>query len=184
MIDFKENTAIKDALQNDEKVIWAGKPANFSLMDAATKTSIILRWLISAIIGIGCIVAYCVAYGGTDIFEPLVIVVVLAVMAFVILRPITDRRNIIKKVFYCITDKRVLVSVGNRDLYELNRNGLKASFTESTNGCVHVALGSCSDMGEKKFRVKALAPKRGQADVVTGFVMYNVDNTVRNFFNA
>ena len=182
MAEFKLSEVMKDALKEDEKVLWAGRSADFKLAEGAMKTPLLLRWILSALIGIALLVTYIALYGGTEVFQPLIIVVIVAVFGFLFARPFMDKSALVKKGSYCITDKRVLTCIGNRDVYELGRNGLKLSFSEGENGCVHAALGSCAGIAEGKLRAKALAPKRGQGDVVTGFVLYNVESAVRDFF--
>ena len=182
MAEFKLNDAIKDALKEDEKVLWAGKSADFKLAEGAMKTPLLLRWILSALIGIALLVVYIAIYGGTEVFQPLIIVVIVAAFGFLFARPFMDKSALVKKGCYCITDKRVLTCIAGKDVYELGRNGLKVSFTEGENGCVHAALGSCAGIAEGKLRARALSPKRGQGDVVTGFVLYNVESAVRDFF--
>lgn len=182
MAEFNLSTPIKDALQADEKVLWAGKSADFKLVNSAMKSSLILRWIISIVVGLGLLIAYIAIYAGSEVFQPLIIVVIVAAFGFLAARPFMDKSALVKKSGYCITDKRVLTCIGNRDVYDLARNGLKVSFTEAENGCIHAALGSCAGMAEAKLRAKALSPKRGQGDGVTGFVLYNVESAVRDFF--
>lgn len=182
MTDNNLSNVFKDALQEGEKILWTGKPGQFALVNDAIKTSLLLRWIISAVVGIAVLAVYIIAYAGSDTFQPLIIVIVVAVVVFLVARPVTDRNTLLKKVSYCITDKRVLFSDGRRDAYELARNGLKVSFVEGENGGVHAALGSCCDVAQAKLRSRALAPKRGKNDAITGFVLYNVDSAVRDFF--
>ena len=182
MAEFKLSEVMKDALKEDEKVLWAGRSADFKLAEGAMKTPLLLRWILSIVVGLGLLVAYIALYAGSEVFQPLIIVVIVAAFGFFFARPFMDKSALVKKGSYCITDKRVLTCIAGKDVYELGRNGLKLSFTEGENGCVHAALGSCAGIAEGKLRARALSPKRGQGDVVTGFVLYNVESAVRDFF--
>lgn len=184
MVDIQNCAPLKEALQEDEKLLWTGKPGAFALMDDAVKTPLLLRWVVCAVLAVACLAAYIAAYGGTATFQPLIIVVVVAVFGFIMLRPMMDRKTLMGKVVYAVTDKRVLMCVGGRDVYELARPGLKTTVVQAEGDNVHMALGSCADISRSKYRNKALAPKRGSGDMVNGFVMYNVDGAVRDIFVA
>lgn len=180
-MDISKYENIKDALIEGENPVWAGRPGNFGLTDGNMKASVIARIVICAVLAVALLAAYIAVYAGTEVFQPLMIVVILAVFGFLGLRPSMDRNNLIKKTVYCITDKRVILGAGN-DVFDISRSGLKAKIVDAGNGNVHVALGKCVETAENKYRVASLAPQRGKGDMVTGFVMYNVDKCVGDFF--
>lgn len=180
-MDISKFENIKDALAEGEKPVWVGRPVEFGLTDGGMKTPVMLRIVICAVLAVALLAAYIAVYAGTEVFQPLMIVVILAVFGFFALRPAMDRSNLIKRTVYCITDKRVILGAGN-DVFDISRSGLKTRIVDAGNGNVHVALGKCVETAENKYRVASLAPQRGKGDMVTGFVMYNVDKCVGDYF--
>ena len=184
MVDISKFEELKDVVKSDETPLWAGKPQNFKLLDSVMKGKILLHWIVTLVIAVAALAVYISIYGGSETFQPLIVVVVVATALFFMLRPMMDKSALGKKVLYCVTDKRVILKSGRTDAYELARAGLKAKVEPNEAGGVNIKLGSCADIPAGKGRAKALSPKRGEGDMVTGFVLYNVDKCVEDFFKA
>lgn len=173
--EIKESPELLKELAEGEKIVWKGAPEAFPLMNEESKKSLTQRWLICIVLAVALVALYIVlAVGRESGMNPWVILIVLAAVAYYACIPVLDRNNIIKKCEYYITDRRVLVEYGGRDIFSLPLAGLRSEIIPAEPGCVHVNLGTCVGIAAAKRRVAAFVPKKDDNDNICGLVLYNV----------
>lgn len=166
-------------LMDQEEVQWLGRPEPFPLLSKDYKGNLILRWIIVAAVLVAIIVAYTVwaVLTGTSYSTVLVIVLILACIYIFAIIPYMDRFSLMKRTFFCVTNKRVLVFVSDRAPTLLNRAGLKYSLISAENGCTHVAFGAATKMKPHRLRVGTITPPTDDtAKNAVGAVFYNIKN--------
>ena len=97
---------LKSALDDGEKILWQGKPENFVTLDKTNKKAFIIKAVITAVICLGLIIAYCIATIPTDSCKPGLIVVIAFFGILIASGVFLDARRI-RKQRYFITDKRL-----------------------------------------------------------------------------
>ena len=165
----------EDALLPDEQVEWAGAPERLPLLTSENKRPVLLRWICCAFV----FVALTAAYTGLMLhaqarFNVVVELVLFAACAFAAYLPVQDWLELQKKTRYYVTNKRVILAVG-KNVYALNRSGIKAECKRAEGGAVHILWGSCVGMPARKYRRAAVMPLMDDADLSqNGFVFYHV----------
>ena len=181
------NTKIRENLQEDEAVLWSGRPEAFPLKNEANKKSLLTRWVICAALFAVLTAAYVLYSMSIPAgFKPIVVVVLVLVFGYVMLIPVLDRNKVQNKCQYIVTDKRAVVAVGDNAFHAVSRAGLKVNAIPAGNGCVHLLLGAAADTPEKKYLTRTYAPVKAEGtEDVTGIAFYNVKDTpeLRAFFN-
>ncbi len=173
--EFVDNPELIKDLAEGEKIVWRGRPETFSLMSAEMSKPLTRRWLCCIVAAVVLVALYIVLTVANGLhLNAWLLVLGLVVVAYVAALPAMDRNNILKKCKYYITDRRVILYYGDRDIFSLPRTGLKYARTEAEAGCVHLELGSCVGVKGKKRRVAAFIPKKDDNDNVCGLVLYNV----------
>lgn len=109
----------QDALQEGEKLLWQGTTENYEALDAAHKRTIILKLIISCVIGLGLCIGYAAAAGAGNV-KPLIIVIVLLICGSVPIGEMNDARNL-HKVSYGLTDRRMIVLLDSPKAVEYSR---------------------------------------------------------------
>lgn len=164
-------------LLEQENVQWLSRPEPFPLLSKDYKGSLILRWIIAAAVLAALIIAYTVwsIQSGSEYNLLLVLIAILACIYIFVVIPYMDRFSLMKRTFFCVTNKRVLVFVSDRTPTMLNRTGLKYNLVAAENGCTHVAFGTAAAMKPYRLRVGTITPP---ADDTTknavGAVFYNI----------
>ena len=101
---------LKEALREDEKLLWSGRPEAFETLDKTHKSPFIRSGIIAAVVTIALCVAYVILAKAKDVpLKPAVLVIVAACGIFIILRGLNDASKIKKRVLYAITDKRLII---------------------------------------------------------------------------
>jgi len=182
--EFTAAPEIMKELAKDEKLLWMGAPEAFPLMNADNKKGLVARWLGCIIAAVMLVVIYILLSAATHISVWLLIIL-LAVVAYIAAMPVLDKNNIYKNCRYYATDRRVILHHADKDIYALPLNGLKKAITAAEPGCVHIELGNCAGIKANKRRTAAFAPKKGDNDNVIGFVLYNLedDENLRKIFS-
>ena len=98
---------LKSALNDGEKILWQGKPENFVTLDKTNKKPFIIKAVITAVICVGLIIAYCLATIPLENFKPVLPLVIAAFGILIASGPFLDARRL-KKTRYFITDQRLL----------------------------------------------------------------------------
>ncbi len=184
--EFIDNPEVIKELAEGESIVWRGAPENFPLMNAEMSKALTRRWLGCIIAAVVIVAAYIVLTVGTGAaISVWLLIIALGVAAYFALLPMVDRGNVLNKCRYYITDRRVILHYGGRDIFSLPLAGLKSQIVEAENGCVHVELGKYVGVKAKKRRVAAFVPKRDDNDSVCGLVLYNVadSDSIRKLFS-
>ena len=101
---------LKEALREDEKLLWSGRPEAFETLDKTHKSPFIRSGIITAVVTIALCVAYVILAKANDVpLKPAVLVIVAACGIFIIVRGLLDASKIKKRVLYAITDKRLII---------------------------------------------------------------------------
>lgn len=172
-----EQYKLSRQLMEQEEVQWLGRPEPFPLLSKDYKGSLILRWIIVAAVLAVLIIAYIVwaVQSGTEYSLLLVIIAILACIYIFVIIPCMDRFSLMKRAFFCVTNKRVMVFVSDRTPTLLNRTGLKYNLVAAENGCTHVAFGAASVMKHHRLRVGTITPPTDDtAKNAVGAVFYNI----------
>ena len=105
----------------------------------------------------------------------LVVILVVVCVYISAVIPWLDRLTLMKRTFFCITNKRVLTFVNDRTPVALNRAGLKFRIAEGENGCSHIAFGTALKLKPGRFRMATIVPPTDKsATIPTGTVFYNI----------
>ena len=166
-------------LMDQEEVQWLGRPEPFSLLSKDYKGSLILRWVIVTVVLAAMIIAYTVwaIQTGASYSTMLVVILVLACIYIFVIIPYMDRFSLMKRTFFCVTNKRVMVFVSDRTPTLLNRAGLKHNLISAENGCAHIAFGTATSIKPHRLRVSTITPPTDDtAKNAVGAVFYNIKN--------
>ena len=98
---------LKNTLQEGEKVLWEGKPENFITLDNTNKKPFIIKVVITAVVCIALIVAYCAATIPLDNFKPALPIVIAAFGILIASGTFLDARKLRRQRYY-ITDRRLI----------------------------------------------------------------------------
>lgn len=189
LADFKDSSKLNESLLEGEKILWKGRPETFPLVVPANKKGMFIRWLACAVVFAALTVCYSLAVSANESLEFNLVVeaVILLVCAYAALLPAIDRNKILKKCKYYVTGDRVIVAVGDNDVYALSRKGLKVLRVPGEAGCVTLLFGSHTAQPARKRRVGAFVPgKDEKGELVTGISFYNIrdDGEIGSFFPA
>lgn len=101
---------IEKALEENEQLLWSGRPTGFQLMDKTNKKSILVKAVTSVAVTMAVIVAYfmMVEKTGADV-KPVVILVVVLVGILAALSRVSEVFKLRKHVSYAVTDRRILL---------------------------------------------------------------------------
>lgn len=165
-------------LQEGETIEWVSKAEPFVLLDQTNKQSLMIRWLISAVIAVLLVAGYLAMVGQNDVSASwVVIAVLLGGPIFAAVRPLTDARALKKNVVFAITDRRAITSKGGSDFFAINLDEVTAiRFVEKAGGVGDVLFGDATKMKDRKLRLLSLVPQvfKEENNPLTGLVFYNV----------
>lgn len=106
---------IKEALQEDEKLVWSGKCEKFETLDAVCKPAFTKSCVVAvvAFAVVSALYLWAVHAVDTDI-KPVLFAFFALVCAFKPITYFTDAAKLKKSVIYALTDKRILVLGSSR----------------------------------------------------------------------
>jgi len=168
---------LKDTLRPEEEVQWAGSCQPFPLVCAENKAPMIIRWILSALVAAALSIVYAVWIGNSggqyNVIVELIILVACVYVA--VLMPVLDRRTLMRDAAYFVTNKRVIVLMGDRPAIALNRAGLNMKVVDGPNGCSHVLLGAAINIKPRKYRITTILPPADKEGIApTGAVFYQI----------
>lgn len=167
-------------LEKDESLEWVGKPEPFAVIDASSKKSIQIKWIIWAAVAVVLNALYIGFSLGAGLFEfkAFALVVTFGVPIYFCLVPFIDR-NILLKRKYAITSKRVIIYAGETNIHSMaidSFDGVRVVETDGGKG--HIAIGSkIVKAPAYKLRGIALSPKtetKDDKDTTIAMVLYNI----------
>lgn len=172
-----EQTKLTQQLTEEEEVQWLGRPAPFAFLSRDFKKNQILYWIIAGVVLAAAIIGYSIwaIQTGSHYKIGMVAALVLVCAYIFVGLPLTEWNSLSKRAFFCITNKRVMTFVGDREVVLLNRSGLKVRVVDGENGCSHIALGAAANLKPSRLRVTALNPVKDDNLVyATGTVFYSI----------
>lgn len=172
---YRDCKSYEEVLLPEEEVVWQGKPANLPILSKETKTALVLRWIGCAAAFVILTILYAVAAQNVGAsFNILVVLAFVVVFGYSAVIPFTDHKSLQKKVFYYVTNKRVILMSG-KDIYALNRAGINTKVVEGDCDSVHILFGSCVKKTGRQFRRYTVLPEVDGSDPSkNGFVFYGV----------
>lgn len=172
---FDIDQVITKELKENESIRWMGAPENFPLVEEFNRKFIYNRWIICAIVAALLVAAYAIINLSIGVSIWLLLIALLVVAYFIFL-PWFDKNSIYKNCKYYISTERVMLYYGERELYSLPLKGLKTRILPAGSGCIHIELGSCAGIRDKKRRVASFVPAKDDNGNVTGLVLYNIED--------
>lgn len=182
--EFVADPKVLKELAEDEKLLWTGAPEAFPLMTSDNKKSLTSRWLVCILAAVVVVVGY-ILLSAVKSVNVWVLIIALAVVAYLACMPIMDKKNVYKKCKYYVTDRRAIIHYNDNEIFALPVNGVKCAIVNAQPGCINIDLGACVGIKNNKRRVAACNPKRDEERNVTGMVLYNVEDneTLRKIFS-
>lgn len=163
---------LKEALREDEQLLWSGRPEPFETLDKTHKKPFIRSTILTAVVTLAICLAYILYAGSRNVDVKIgVPIVVAACGIFIILRGLMDASKLKKGVLYAITDKRLFVVMDSARAVEYSSIH-EARFCTDEDG--HTSL-LCGDRG-----VKA-KPHSCRAAVLTGVCTDSDTGLCENF---
>ena len=98
---------LKDALEQDEKLLWEGRPESFVTLDKTNKQAFTTKAIITVLVCIALILSYYAATAANDNFKIGVAAVIAGFGMLIICSTFLDARKL-RKQKYGITDRRLL----------------------------------------------------------------------------
>ena len=152
---------IRAALRTDETPQWVGKAENFPLLTEQNKKSLLLRWGICAALAVLCTVGYLIAVvNSATKFNVGLELIILLLFGYTAMMPVLDRRKILRKCHYCVTNQRVIVTAGDNEVFSLNRKAIRIQAIPAEDGCMTVLMGTMVDAPLKKHLTGTFVPPK------------------------
>ena len=173
---------INEELGEGEKLLWAGRPTAFKLLDAPYGTPVIIRWII-------CLILFASALWYGFIFIPsaenisvngnVVMAIWLAITAALALWPIKSIKKIKGKCVYCITDRRAIIMIPG--VTKLVKERLYSDVKEITHELYagdigNIYIGKKQKNSLKRARASVLIPPMGEEDKEHPLTFHSVKN--------
>jgi hypothetical protein len=167
-------------LRENERICWQGKPLPFPLMEKATKLRILTNWILTVTVAVGLLVVYVTHNEERNIgFTGVVVLVAIVIVS----SPVLEWRRILKQQYW-ITDQRVIVHTGDKNIYYMELSDIddyRVVGDLTDQDCL--VLGRCLfDTVEKQMRWRACHPmveleSQVGADHAQGLVLYGIGDT-------
>lgn len=153
---------LNELLEQNERVLWLGKPEKSKLLKAPDRRRQIIMWCVLAVfLAVSCVlvIPYMARIGRPVNVIAVAFIVINFVPALMAFRPMMDQRLLEHKAVYAITDRRVLAVVKD------------AVFTLPLAGLEWVITSRDLDRGSLRFGAAAYAKDQDdRADAVLGVV--------------
>ena len=193
MTDYqrKNDELLHSILEDGETVKWKGQSEKYQILTDESKKGLYIRWAI-CIAAIILWAIYCIVFRNIDgasgfalAISMILIILFFGYMAFI---PMLDRKKIIEKNSYYITDRRAIFLDGTDHQYIMNLYGIKAEFLPAEEGNTTLLLrNDASQKMPKSLRTIAWKPLRDEyaGGLISDMVFYNIkgEQTLRNLFD-
>ena len=173
---------IRDKLNDNETVLWSGKPFGVKLLEAPFGSPIIVRWIICLVIAVVALWYGLIYVPGNDSVSTngtAIMLVILVIVIFFAIRPLMDISRLNGKCFYFITDRRALVLVkGNSETVKERSLADLSEITMDTisEGRGNIYIGTKAKNSEKRARFSVLVPPQIDENEEKPLVFYSVAN--------
>lgn len=123
---------LKPILEEDEKLLWSGRPESFETLDKTHKSNFIKRCVITAAVTAVLLALYFIAIGrtGAEVKAGLVVIVLL-MAAYSVVSPLLHASQLRKKVQYAVTDKRLVIIKDEPKAMPYSQIGIAAIKTDA-----------------------------------------------------
>ena len=174
------DTRLKNILWEGEEVRWSGRPKPFSLFDHDSKNSILLTWIVSALVLAAVIVLMVFSsITGTRSFTDVLIMAIVALFLRVALsaRPFMDKKCLEKNTLYAITNFRIIALVKGEVMYLPLVKGIKTAVQSHEDGFGSLRFGELVGKPAKKSRDHAVIGMRNvdSREDMAGLMFYHID---------
>lgn len=165
---------LKNALDNDEKLLWSGRPEAFDTFDETNKKHFIKKVITAAVITALLVAGYALLVAGSGNFKLSIVVIILVFAVYSPMNLILDANKLKKKVLYGITDKRLITVIDSaRSVHytEIKTAALKTDPEgHTTLLCGHEAVDSKPELWRAYTIIGICMNDRG--DVCERYAMY------------
>ncbi|MEA4932312.1 MAG: hypothetical protein VB071_01780 [Lawsonibacter sp.] len=175
------------ALWDGEEIRWSGRPKPFRLMDKTFQSSILITWVISALVVLAAagLLIPSLAADSRSLSDIVILSVIILFLPVIILflpvilsaRPLMDKRCLEEKTIYAITNFRIIAIVKDEVMYLPIGKGMKVTVEYQEDGCGTLRFGELVGKPARKSRTHAvlgLHSDNSKADVL-GLLFYHVD---------
>ncbi len=163
-------------LDENEKLLWSGRPEPFELKDKTHKSAINTNWVISTICFLAATIGFLFVSQAQAVTLPKTIVCIVVfffIAASVMLRPVSEAKEI-RNSKYFITDKRIVIEE-KYDFKSLEVNSeMPCQIKNLDNGTNVIYIGSAVNTPMKKTRYLASAGSTTEDGELTGLILYSV----------
>ena len=184
------NDTLKNITEPDEQIRWSGHPEKFALLDPGNKKKLLIRWIITAVMTLVCLIGYPLIIAGSDVkFSIWIPVIIVIIALYFFLRPVIDVKMLMGRTFV-ITDRRAAVIYKDGSVKAMMLDRITdVMFIDKNNGCGDVAIGKdAATAKNSKIRAIALVPREdiysSDDSKISGIVFYNIKdfNAVKEYF--
>ena len=174
------DTQLKNILWEGEEVRWSGRPKPFPLIDQDSKNSILLTWIVSALVLAAVVVLMIFsAIAGTHSFTEVLIMAAVALFLPVVLstRPFMDKKCLEESTLYAITNFRIIALVKGEVMYLPLVKGIQTAVRSHEDGFGSLRFGELVGKPAKKSRDHAVIGMRNvdSKEDMTGLMFYHID---------
>mgnify|MGYP007069925427 CR=1 FL=1 len=104
---------LHELLEEDEQLLWCGRPERFETLDKSNKQSILVGLVVKVLVVAGILAMYIRAALAAAGVKWGIIAAILAIGAYAVLNPFLTARRLRSKTFYGLSDRRVLRTGAN-----------------------------------------------------------------------
>jgi hypothetical protein len=176
----KNERMIETLLEEGETIEWRGVTEPYHVFSDESKKSLFIRWGI-CIAGIVLWAIYCIVFhdieGANSFALVLSMILVVLFFAYLSYMPFQDKKKIVGKNSYYLTNRRAIYLDGSDHSFVMNLYGVKADFLAAEDGNLTLLLRNSADRKiPKTIRMIAWRPIRDDyaGGIVTDMVFYNV----------
>ena len=173
-------TILKNKLQPDETLLWTGKPEAFEVLDSTHKPAYVKKCIFT-VIAMVAVLAWYVAtvISKGQAIKPVMIVLVLAVGAYIIVSDLLDANKLRNKTLYALTDQRLISIIGGNCESAVYEHIDCYEFVTDEDGHVSLICGQWPK--EEASRLRRTATLRGacnnsETGECKSFAMYALDD--------
>ena len=109
-------------LMEGELVCWHGVTEPFRLLDDFYRVRILLKWIVTLVIG-GGLIGLIIHYATENVAK--IVIVIFAICLIILLSPLLERRKLLKQEYW-ITNLRAIMMIGNGTFYSVKLSDLTA----------------------------------------------------------
>ena len=168
---------LKTYLRPGEQVRWRGQPAPFPLLEGKIKTQILVKWIVTVVLGAVLLGVY---LASNEVPSMGFVGLVALVMAVILASPFMERRNL-QGMRYWVTDQRVILLTRDQTFYYMELAKIDGcQMLEGTAAEKCLVLGSCLfEEAPRRLRWRACHPKtdiqgHDHPDQAVGMILYGL----------